>query len=109
MACHSEGATRSKSKFLKPRRPKNLWFEPARKIGFDLIQQKKQPVALETKDSSSASHYLLFERKVHNSLSQRGEGQDGIPAFAEMMEKTLKPCYLLVWARHTRVVCLQVT
>jgi hypothetical protein len=44
--------------FLKPRRPKNLRFKPAGKINFDLTQQKKQTVALETKDSSSADHYL---------------------------------------------------
>jgi hypothetical protein len=55
MACHSEGATRSKLKFLKPRRLKNLRFKPAGKIRFDLTQQKKQTVVLETKDSSSAN------------------------------------------------------
>ena len=43
--------------FLKPRRPKNLWFKPAGKINWDLTQQKTD-VALETKDSSSANHYL---------------------------------------------------
>jgi hypothetical protein len=29
--------------FLKPRRPKNLWFKPAGKISFDLTQQKNRP------------------------------------------------------------------
>ena len=43
--------------FLKPKRPKNLRFKPAGKINWDLTQQK-QTVALETKDSSSADHYL---------------------------------------------------
>jgi hypothetical protein len=44
--------------FLTSRRPKNLRFKPAGKISFDLTQQKKQTVALETKDSSSADHNL---------------------------------------------------
>jgi hypothetical protein len=44
--------------FLKPWRPKNLRFNPAGKISFDLTKQKKQNLPLETKDSSSADHCL---------------------------------------------------
>jgi hypothetical protein len=44
--------------FLKPTRPKNLWFKPAEKISFDLTEQNKQDVVLERKDSSPTGHYL---------------------------------------------------
>jgi hypothetical protein len=66
MACHSEGATcsKSKSKQIKVKEdvPKAKATEEStdqtgKKISFDLMQ-KKQSVALETKDSSSADHYL---------------------------------------------------
>jgi hypothetical protein len=68
MACHSERATCSKSKskkikvkkdVLKPRRPKNRRFNPAGKTRLDLMQQKEQTVALETKDSWLNEKYLI--------------------------------------------------
>jgi hypothetical protein len=57
-ANQSQNKLKLREMFLKPGRPKNLRFKQAGKIMFDLTQQKKQSVALETKDSSSADHYL---------------------------------------------------
>jgi hypothetical protein len=36
IGCHSEGATRTKLEFLKPRQPNNLRFKPARYLSFKL-------------------------------------------------------------------------
>jgi hypothetical protein len=43
MACHSEEERLAANLFLKPRRPKNLWFKQAGKIRLDLTQQKNRP------------------------------------------------------------------
>jgi hypothetical protein len=65
--CHSEGATRSKSKSKKIKikgdvpKPKATEESPVQaswKNQFGLETTKKQTVLLETKDSSSADHYL---------------------------------------------------
>jgi hypothetical protein len=62
MACHSEGATRSKSKsnYIKVKGdvPKAKATEESPVQYFNLTQQKNRPLPVETKDSSSADYYL---------------------------------------------------
>jgi hypothetical protein len=67
MTCHSEGATRSKSKSKKikvkgdvpkAKATEESWVQVGWKNQFLIHEQKKQTVALETKDSSPADYYL---------------------------------------------------
>ena len=108
MACHSEGATRSKSKFLKPRRPKNLWFKPAGKISFDLTQQKNRPCfgnerffvgrSLSTKKLSS----WLASSEWQSIMS--GQYLDLTPmVFRRNDGKKTETCYLSAWGAEWRV------
>jgi hypothetical protein len=78
--CHSEGATRTKTKPLKKlleymqvkaRRPKNLLYKPARIVKVVLESGKYKIVPTRARDSSSASEDVFaYNRRIKGGFDQ---------------------------------------